>query len=188
MKHFDIYKAPEHWGEITIEQLIKLQSISEGGDIGTTIKTVEVFNPDINVMGGDFSNLIQTATAIYEVISKAPTGTQPTNEYEIDGQKFNIMEAEKIDVSQFIDVNALNENEAEKIKNLPLIMSILTENRPTDDVKQWAQRIQENVSVSVAMGSLLFFSENLEKYLKNTPYYSKILKQIQTSENGKALY
>lgn len=185
MKQFDIYKAPEHWGEITIEQLIKLQSITEGGDIETTIKTVEVFNPDINVMGGDFSNLIQTATAIYDVISKAPTGTQETSVYTIDGQEYRIMEADKIDVSQFIDVNALNENEAEKIKNLPLIISILTENRPTD-VKEWAQTIQKNVSVSVAMGVLVFFSVNLEKYLKSTPYYSQILKQIQTSGNGKA--
>lgn len=185
MKQFGNLKAPENWNEITIEQLIQLQKIEHLGETTeANIKAVQLFNVDTNVLACDFDNLISALSQIFAVVSTMPKDVQKITSYSIDGQVYNVVDAENINVGDFIDVNALNENESEKIKNLSLIISILTEKRPAD-VKEWAQTIQKNVSVLDAMGIIVFFSRNLTEYLKSTPYYSQIITKMEENKEKK---
>lgn len=172
MKLIGNYHAPESWNDVTIAQLLELQTMTNGGSLEDTLKAVKVFNPEANLMGGDFSDLIETATEIYKLISQAPSA-KTTNAYFIDGQLYNIVNPDELEVGEFIDVNTLNDDQ-DKIKNLPLIISLLTKERPMD-VKPWSGKVRDNVSVLAAVGILSFFSEALTNYIVATPYYSEVI-------------
>jgi hypothetical protein len=188
MKQFGNLKAPENWNEITIEQLIQLQKIEHLGETTeANIKAVHLFNVDTNVLACDFDNLISALSQIFAVVSTMPKDVQKITSYSIDGQVYNVVNAENINVGDFVDVNALNENESERVKNMPLIISILTRDKGKHaDTKAWAEKIQENVSVLTGMGILVFFSENLMTYLRNTPYYSQIITKMEENKEKKA--
>ena len=173
MKQIGNYHAPETWGDVTIAQLLELQTMTNGGSLEDTLQAVKVFNPDANLMGGDFSDLIETATGIYKLISEPPQAKE-TSAYFIDGKPYKIIDPEELEVGEFMDLNTLNDDESQRIKNLPLIISIITKERP-EDVHAWAERIRANVSVQAAMGILVFFSDALTTCIVNTPYYSQIM-------------
>lgn len=173
MRQIGNYHAPETWNDVTIAQLLELQTMTNGGSLEDTLQTVKVFNPDANLMGGDFSDLIETATGIYKLISEPPQAKE-TSAYFIDGKPYKIIDPEELEVGEFMDLNTLNDDESQRIKNLPLIISIITKERP-EDVHAWAEKIRANVSVQAAMGILVFFSDALTTYIVNTPYYSQIM-------------
>lgn len=172
MKKLGNYQAPESLEDVTIGQLLALQTMTPGGDLEHTIEAVKIFNPAANVMAGNFTELIETATAIHQLISQAPVA-QETKSYTIDDQLYNIVNPDELEVGEFIDVNTLNDDQ-DKIKNLPLIISLLTKERPMD-VKPWAEKVRDNVSVLAAVGILSFFSEALTNYIVATPYYSEVI-------------
>lgn len=173
MRQIGNYHAPETWNDVTIAQLLELQTMTKGGSLEDTLQAVKVFNPDANLMGGDFSDLIETATGIYKLISQAPEAKE-TSAYFIDGKPCKIIDPEELEVGEFMDLNTLNDDESQRIKNLPLIISIITKERP-EDVHAWAEKIRANVSVQAAMGILVFFSDALTTCIVNTPYYSQIM-------------
>lgn len=183
MKQIGNYHAPETWEDVTIAQLLELQTMTNGGSLEDTIKAVKVFNPDANlmtVMTGDFSDLSKTATEIYKLISQAPEAKE-TNAYFIEGEPYKIVDPEELEVGEFMDLNTLNDDESQRIKNLPLIISIITKERP-EDVHAWADKIRANVSVQAAMGILVFFSNTLTTYIVNTLYYSQIMEGAKTKK------
>lgn len=179
MKQIGNYHAPENWDDVTLAQLMTLQTMTNGGSLEDTLHAVKVFNPDANLMGGDFSDLIETATEIYKLISQAPNA-KTTNAYKIGGEPYNIIDPEELDVGEFVDINTLNDDQ-DKIKNLALIISIITKDRP-EDVHTWAEKIRANVSVQAAMGILVFFSDTLTTCIVNTPYYSQIMEGAKKKE------
>lgn len=180
MKQIGNYHAPETWDDVTIAQLMTLQTMTNGGSLEDTLQAVKVFNPDANLMGGDFSDLIETATEIYKLISQAPNA-KTTNAYFIGGEPYKIIDPEELEVGEFMDLNTLNDDESQRIKNLPLIISIITKDRP-EDVHAWAEKIRANVSVQAAMGILVFFSDALMRSIVNTPYYSQIMEGAKTKK------
>ena len=180
MKLIGNYHAPETCDDVTLAQLTTLQTMTNGGSLEDTLQAVKVFNPDANLMGGDFSDLIETATEIYKLISQAPEAKE-TNAYFIDGELYKIIDPEELEVGEFMDLNTLNDDASQRIKNLPLIISIITKDRP-EDVHAWAEKIRANVSVKAAMGILVFFLDALITCIVNTPYYSQIMEGAKTKK------
>lgn len=170
------FNVPETWNDVKINQLIKLQAI-EGADTQSVMQMIKVFNPDKDPLTLGLYEMVDVAAKIYDFITKTPQA-EKTDSYSIDGIRYKIAVPESIDFQQFIDVQALHStSELEQVKNLPLLISVLTENR-AKEAKEWAEVIGENVSVSAAMGCVLFFSDALQTYIKDTLHYSMNSEQI----------
>ncbi|MBQ2174975.1 MAG: hypothetical protein II453_07915 [Alphaproteobacteria bacterium] len=178
-------QIPSSWEGVTINQMIKLQEV-KSNDLKSLIKLVKIFNPDIDPTEMEIEVLLQVANSIYDVITKQAEPENKT-EYIIDGVTYHIANPEALDFGEFLDVNSLNSNdEAEQIRNLPLILSLITVERPDDAVKAWAGIIADKVDVCTALGCVLFFSENLMEFIKNSPVYSQISNlNNKASENAK---
>ena len=160
------FNVPDSWNDVTIKQLITLQAI-EGADTQAVMQMIQVFNRDKDPLTLGLYEMVDVAAKIYEFITKTPQA-EKTDSYSIDGIRYKISVPESIDFSTFIDVQALHStSEMEQVKNLPLLLSVLTENRPTE-AKEWAETIADNVSVSAAMGCVLFFSDALQTYIVDT--------------------
>ena len=177
-------QVPSSWEGVTINQMIELQEV-KSNDLKSLIKLVKIFNPEVDPTEMEIETLIQVANSIYDVITSQPEPENKT-EYIIDGVTYHIASPESLDFGEFLDVNSLNSSdEAEQIKNLPLILSVLTVGRPKP-VKEWAESIADKVDVCTALGCVLFFSENLMRFIKSSPVYSQISKlNNKASENEK---
>lgn len=170
------FNVPDSWNDVTIKQLITLQAI-EGADTQAVMQMIKVFNPDKDPLTLGLYEMVDVAAKIYDFITKTPQADK-VDSYSIDGIRYKIAIPETIDFQQFIDVQALHStSELEQVKNLPLLLSVLTENRPTE-AKEWAEVIGENVSVSMAMGCVLFFSDCLQTYIVDTLHFSMNSDQI----------
>lgn len=178
-------QIPSSWEGVTINQMIELQEV-KSNDLKSLMKLVKIFNPDIDPTEMELETLVEVANSIFNVIMSQPEPENKT-EYIIDGVTYHIANPEALDFGEFLDVNSLNSNdEAEQIRNLPLILSLITVERPDDAVKAWAGIIADKVDVCTALGCVLFFSENLMEYIKNSPVYSQIKNLSNlTSENEK---
>lgn len=173
-------QIPSSWAGVTINQMIELQEV-KSNDLKSLIKLVKIFNHDIDPTEMEIETLLQVANSIYDVITSQPEPENKT-EYIIDGVTYHIANPESFDFGEFLDVNSLNSNdEAEQIRNLPLILSLITVERHDDAVKAWAGIIADKVDVCTALGCVLFFSENLMQFIKNSPVYSQI-----SNRNNKA--
>jgi hypothetical protein len=178
-------QVPSSWEGVTINQMIELQEV-KSNDLKSLIKLVKIFNPDIDPTEMELETLVKVANSIFNVIMSHPSPTS-TSEYSIDGITYTTATPESLDFGEFLDVNSLNStDEAEQIKNLPLILSLITVERPKP-VKEWAGIIADKVDVCTALGCVLFFSENLMQFIKNSPVYSQIknLSEKTASENEK---
>ena len=170
------FNVPDSWNDVTIKQLLELQKI-EGADTKSAMQMIQVFNPDKDPTTLALFDMVDVAAKIYDFIIQTPQ-SEKVDSYSIDGIRYKIAIPETIDFQQFIDVQALHStSELEQVKNLPLLISVLTENRPKE-AKEWAEVIGENVSVSMAMGCVLFFSDCLQTYIKDTLHYSMNSEQL----------
>lgn len=157
------YNVPETWDDITVKNLADIQASTSGGVKGL-IAMVGAFNPEKDASDMELTELVESAEDIFRLLSIQPQPNE-TDTYSIDGVRYKVATADTIDFQQFIDVNALKgTTEAEQIRNLPLILSVLTENRPKD-AREWAGEIAGKVSVPTALGCTLFFSKGLREYI-----------------------
>lgn len=184
MKQILSLNAPESWQDVTINQMIELQEV-KSNDLKSLIKLVKIFNPNTDPTEMELETLVEVANSIFNVIMSHPSPTS-TSEYTVDGVRYTTATPESLDFGEFLDVNSLNStDEAEQIKNLPLILSLITLERPKP-VKEWAGIIADKVDVCTALGCVLFFSEGLMAFIKSSPVYSQIKNLSNlTSENEK---
>lgn len=157
------YNVPETWDDITMKNLADIQSIESAGVKGL-MEAVGVFNRDRDISEMELTDLLDATNDIFLLLSAQPQPKE-ADTYSVDGIRYKVATADTIDFQQFIDVNALKgTTEAEQIRNLPLILSVITENRPKE-AREWADEIAEKVSAVTALGCTLFFSRCLEGYI-----------------------
>lgn len=183
MKQILSLNAPESWQDVTINQMIELQEV-KSNDLKSLIKLVKIFNPEVDPTDMELETLVEVANSIFNVIMSHPSPTS-TSEYTIDGVTYTTATPESLDFGEFLDVNSLNStDETEQIRNLPLILSLITVERPDDAVKVWAGIIADKVDVCTALGCVLFFSENLMQFIKSTPAYSILINQSEKASES----
>ena len=183
----DILNIPESWEDITIKQLKDMKNLKDSTSAEAQIELIKVFNPDIDIMNVDFASILQAITSIYDVLSETPKPVKSDGSFNVGEVVYKLKDIDNIDFSTFLDFQSLSggDNEWEKIQNLGLILSLLTEDKPTDDVKEFAEVIEKNVDVITATSLLLFFSEKLITYLQDTPIYSQYMEQMTKNEKEK---
>lgn len=172
MKHFGNFCVPEGWADITADNLLHINEITDTSVL-SLVKLVKVFNPDKDPLELSFEELTAVCGDIFDIVMNPPTDTPELDSYEVDGVTYRIATPENIDFQQFIDVNTLRSDDyRDQIKNMPLIMSIITENRPDGvDVKDWASEIASKVSVERGLANLLFFSRGLQPYMESIRHF-----------------
>lgn len=185
----DILNIPESWEDITIEQLKKMKNLKDSTSAEAQIELIKVFNTDIDIMNIDFASILQAITSIYDVLSETPKPVKSDGSFTVDEVVYKLKDIDNIDFSTFLDFQSLSggDNEWEKIQNLGLILSLLTEDKPTDDVKEFAEVIEKNVDVITATSLLLFFSEELITYLQSTRIYSQYMEQMTKNEKERII-
>lgn len=168
MIHFGKFCVPEGWSDITADNLLHINEITDTSVL-SLVKLVKVFNPDKDPLELSFEELTAVCGGIFDIVLNPPKDTPELDSYEVDGVTYKIATPENIDFQQFIDVNTLRSDDyRDQIKNMPLIMSIITENRPEGvDVKDWAAEIASKVSVERGLANLLFFSKGLQPYMES---------------------
>lgn len=182
MKTISNFQVPENWGEITISQLKALKMVKEDASIQSYFSILNIFCPDVDVLATDLPSVIQAVTEIYKVIQTAPVPVQMQNgKYMIGDETYHVCNIEQLNFSEFIDFQnmANTTDEWDKINNLGLILSVITDKPEGTDVMKFAQTIEENVDVVTGTSLLLFFSSTLTTYLQDTPIYSQYMEQIQ---------
>lgn len=185
----DILNIPESWEDITIEQLKKMKNLKDSTSAEAQIELIKLFNTDIDIMNIDFASILQAITSIYDVLSDTPKPVKSDGSFTVDEVVYKLKDIDNIDFSTFLDFQSLSggDNEWEKIQNLGLILSLLTEDKPTDDVKEFADVIEKNVDVITATSLLLFFSEKLISYLQNTQIYSQYMEQMTKNKKERII-
>lgn len=167
MKQIENFNVPENWGDVTITNLLRASEIEDTSML-SLIKLIKVFNPDKDPMELSVDKVVRISREIYSLLTQPPAQTEERDGYSVDGIRYKLATPETIDFQQFIDVNALHSSEyTDQLKNMSLIISLLTENRP-NGAKEWAAVVSDNVSVETGTGLLLFFSTGLESYIKDT--------------------
>lgn len=182
MKTISNFQVPENWGEITISQLKALKMVKEDASIQSYFSILNIFCPDVDVLATDLPSVIQAVTEIYKVINTTPLPQQmEKGEYMIGDETYHVCNIEQLNFSEFIDFQNMagGTDEWDKINNLGLILAIITDKPEGTDVRELAQRIEENVDVITGTSLLLFFSDSLTTYLQDTPIYSQYMEQIQ---------
>lgn len=179
MKTIGSYRIPESWSEVTLEELIQVNAIIRGEKEDVSRKIVNVFNPEVDVEKGKWDDFMAAFMGITEILDKKAEIGAELPKYVANDEEFAIILPEKLDLQEYIDVIALNE--ADNVANAPLILAILTENRP-ENARKWAETIKKQVSVQTAMGNLAFFFTNLTKFIEDSPYYSQILQKMKENE------
>lgn len=182
MKTISNFQVPENWGEITISQLKALKTVKEDASIQSYFSILNIFCPDVDVLATDLPSVVEAVTEIYKVIQTTPVPQQMQNgEYMIGDETYHVCNIEQLNFSEFIDFQnmANTTDEWDKINNLGLILSVITDKPEGTDVMKFAQKIEENVDVITGTSLLLFFSDSLTTYLQDTPIYSQYMEQIQ---------
>lgn len=186
MKKIGIFNVPEKWEEITIAQLKQLKEIKESASIQTNLEILKIFNPDVDILSADFQSVIEGVSTIYSVFQTSPTALKSDGTYTINGQTYKLTDVEQIDFQTFIDFQNLaggnSSDEWERIKNIHLIISLLTEERTPDDIREFAKEIEKNVDVVTATSLLVFFSEKLTAYIVDSPLYLEIAEKMKKNE------
>lgn len=182
MKTISNFKVPTSWNEITISQLKALKTVKEDASIQSYFNILNIFCPNVDVLATDLPSVVEAVTEIYKVIQTAPVPVQmEKGEYTIGDETYHVCNIEQLNFSEFIDFQnmANTTDEWDKINNLGLILSVITDKPEGTDVMKFAQRIEENVDVITGTSLLLFFSDSLTTYLQGTPIYSQYMEQIQ---------
>lgn len=185
MKTISNFQVPENWGEITISQLKALKMVKEDASIQSYFSILNIFCPDVDVLATDLPSVIQAVTEIYKVINTTPLPQQmEKGEYIIGDETYHVCNIEQLNFSEFIDFQNMagGTDEWDKINNLGLILAIITDKPEGTDVRELAQRIEENVDVITGTSILLFFSDSLTTYLQDTPIYSQYMEQMKGIE------
>ena len=185
MKTISNFQVPENWGDITISQLKALKMVKEDASLQSYFNVLNIFCPDTDVLASDLPSVIEAVTEIYKVIQTAPVPVQMENgEYMIGDETYHVCNIEQLNFSEFIDFQnmANSTDEWDKINNLGLILSVITDKPEGTDVMKFAQKIEENVDVITGTSLLLFFSSTLTTYLQDTPIYSQYMEQMKGIE------
>lgn len=187
MKQIKNFNVPESWKDVTINQLIEFQSINfEGISTKAVCKIVEVFNKDKDASDLPLEDLYDIASAIYQLMTTQPEVNDGVDTYILDGVEYKVANVDEIDFQTFIDVNALKtEDQTEQIKNLPLIISVVTEDKPMDG-REFADLIASKMDILTATSVVVFFSKILANYITDFLLYSNNSNQpTQTTSNQK---
>jgi hypothetical protein len=182
MKTISNFQVPTSWNEITISQLKSLKTVKEDASIQSYFNILNIFCPNVDILTTDLPSVVEAVTEIYKVIQTAPVPVQmQSGEYTIGDETYHVCNIEQLNFSEFIDFQnmANTTDEWDKINNLGLILSVITDKPEGTDVMKFAQRIEENVDVITGTSLLLFFSDSLTTYLQDTPIYSQYMEQIQ---------
>ena len=163
--------APKDWSEVTLNQAIRMNelvtAITDDNVEEAVDELVKMFNSKDYLMAinFDFKEVIQCYRRIIEVMSHSIV-PKDVSSYIVDGETYHIAKPEDIDFQSYIDITYINgEGDViERMKKASLVISILTENRP-EEPKAWADKVADNVSVEDALGMVLFFSSELQRYM-----------------------
>lgn len=184
MKKIEGFNVPESWQDITISNLIRLQDLKMKNNIESHFEVIRIFNPKKDPAKADFLTAMNVAKEIYETIQNSPSTNAGKDNYSIKGKIYSLKSIEEIDFQTFLDFQGLTANidDWERIKNLGLLLAILTKNPPKKDLKEFAVDIADNVSVADGASIMVFFSENLTNYLQNTPLYLSSQEKIKSGQ------
>lgn len=177
MKTIGKYRVPEGWSEVTLEELIQVNDLIRSKGENFSERLVNVFNSEVK--HENYDDFFSAFMAITELVGHKPDTDKKLPKYTANGIEFSIVQPEQMDVKEFVDVIALNE--ADNLRNVPLILAILTENCP-EKPQKWAETLKKELSVETALGNLSFFFGNLIDYIKAIPYYSQIAQKMKENE------
>ena len=185
MKRIKNFNVPESWNDITISQLKKLKEINETQTIETHFQILSIFNPNENIMVADFQTVLSAVNAIYSVFATTPTATPNDGTYTLKENTYRLMKVEELDFQTFLDFQNLasvNGDDWERIKNLGLIVSLLTADRGDKDIKAFGEEIENSIDVVTATSLLVFFSDKLTCYIADSPHFSEAMQKMMNEK------
>lgn len=164
-------KAPKGWNEVTIKQLQELSEVDKTGVQGAVERLAILCDVDPeDLRKGDLNVLGQLAEQVLWA-EHLPTEAGYKNRFELDGKKFGLINLDKVTLGEWVDLEQLINDGAQK--NLHKILAILYREiyreEPTIDliaIEKYdteksavnANLFQNSLDVQTVYGACLFFS------------------------------